>query len=136
MRLLSCNNCNKLPLPYEMSLPACGFAPTITLKLVVERWQSGLTRTPGKREQPKAVGGSNPPLSASSNFSRLGTSSVKPVLLLSVKTQSAIFFCLSVWSEMSPFRHVFSQFSEAGSEGRAGVNFSSSPNNGRLITSV
>jgi hypothetical protein len=30
----------------------------------MERWQSGLTRTPGKREQPKAVGGSNPPLSA------------------------------------------------------------------------
>jgi hypothetical protein len=30
----------------------------------VERWQSGLTRTPGKREYPKGIGGSNPPLSA------------------------------------------------------------------------
>ena len=30
-----------------------------------ERWQSGLTRTPGKREYPKGIGGSNPPLSAS-----------------------------------------------------------------------
>jgi hypothetical protein len=30
----------------------------------VERWQSGLTRTPGKRECPKSTGGSNPPLSA------------------------------------------------------------------------
>ena len=32
---------------------------------LVERWQSGLTRTPGKREYPKGIGGSNPPLSAS-----------------------------------------------------------------------
>jgi hypothetical protein len=30
----------------------------------VERWQSGLTRTPGKREYSKGIGGSNPPLSA------------------------------------------------------------------------
>src|SRR6202042_2918886 len=82
------------------------------------------------------IGGSNPPLSASSNFSRLGTSSVKPVLLSSVKTQSSVFFCVSVWSELSPFRPVFSQFSEAGSEGSKGVIFSSSPNKGRLITSV
>ena len=30
----------------------------------MERWQSGLTRTPGKREYSKGIGGSNPPLSA------------------------------------------------------------------------
>src|SRR5215469_4827082 len=29
-----------------------------------ERWQSGLMHTPGKREYPKGIGGSNPPLSA------------------------------------------------------------------------
>jgi hypothetical protein len=34
----------------------------------VERWQSGLTRTPGKREYPKGIGGSNPPLSAINLF--------------------------------------------------------------------
>jgi hypothetical protein len=32
----------------EMGLPGDEFTPTMTLILVVERWQSGLTRTPGK----------------------------------------------------------------------------------------
>jgi hypothetical protein len=34
----------------------------------VERWQSGLMHTPGKRAYPKGIGGSNPSLSANFIF--------------------------------------------------------------------
>ena len=60
--LLSCRQ-------YQIAVSDCQIEhePVVTKFLVllrVERWQSGLTRTPGKREYPKGIGGSNPPLSA------------------------------------------------------------------------
>jgi hypothetical protein len=41
------------------------FHPTEAPDTTVERWLSGLRRTPGKREYLNSTGGSNPPLSAS-----------------------------------------------------------------------
>ena len=46
----------------------CSGGPFVRLEMQVERWQSGLTRTPGERECLKSTGGSNPPLSASCLF--------------------------------------------------------------------
>ena len=59
-----------------MQIPARIYAPNTW----AERWQSGLTRTPGKREYPKGIGGSNPPLSASLDFYEIWDKPVKIVL--------------------------------------------------------
>ena len=53
----------------------------------VERWQSGLTRTPGKREYPKGIGGSNPPLSA--RFHMPARTKVSASFFVFVKKSSA-----------------------------------------------
>jgi hypothetical protein len=76
------------------------------------------------------VRGSTPLGSTSSKFSIAGTSLVKVAVFLSLTSELAIFTSKAVWSKIAILRPVFSKFSEGGSEGKAGMSFSSSPTDG------
>jgi hypothetical protein len=78
----------------------------------------------------------NPTPSAIFEFSQLGTSSVKVSLASSLRAIFALCSGKPFWTGLTTFRPLFSEFSEAGREGKGWVNFSSSPNNGRFIASV